>query len=92
MKKALFAIPLAALAFTACGEGGKDAGVEKRSFGDRPVYNMPDQFPNLSAVCIKGILVIETTRSDNQGVSMQAFPGLDECAGLDGLPPRAVAR
>lgn len=91
MKKALFAIPLAALALTACGEGGKDAGVQKRSYGDRPVYNMPDEFSNLSAICIKGVLVIETTRRDNAPSSMVTVSGDPSCTGLDGVPPRNVA-
>lgn len=92
MNKAIFAVPLAALALTACGEGGKDAGVEKRAFGDRPVYNMPDQFPNLSAVCIKGNLVIESTRKGDSAPAVVVVSGDPTCTGLDGVPPRVVNR
>lgn len=80
----------AALLAAGCDETGKDAGVQERHSGDRPVYNMPDQFPNLSAVCIKGHLVIETTGDSRVG--MQIVPSDPTCVGLDGVPPRQVGR
>jgi hypothetical protein len=80
----------AALLAAGCDETGKDAGVSERVSGDRPVYNMPDNFPNLSAVCVKGHLVIETTGDGRVG--MQVVQNDPTCVGLDGVPPRPVSR
>jgi hypothetical protein len=92
MNKAIFALPLAALAFAACDETGKDAGISERVSGDRPVYNMPDNFPNLSAICVKGNLVIESTRKGDSAPAVVVVSSDPTCVGLDGVPPRIVNR
>jgi hypothetical protein len=71
-----------------CGEGGKDAGVQSRALGDRPVYNMPDEFANISAICIKGHLVIETTQNNSAKGFWVSPADEPSCAGLDGVAPR----
>jgi hypothetical protein len=80
----------AAVLLTGCsmGEGGKDAGIQHRSYGDRPVYNMPDQYANLSAICIKSHLVIEPTEHTTPLIIQDRTD--PSCVGLDGVPPRAT--
>jgi hypothetical protein len=82
----------AALTAAGCGEGGKDAGVQDRAYGDRPVINMPDQFPNISEVCVKGHLIVESTRTGGQGGWVVTFPDDPSCRGRDGVPPLEMGR
>jgi hypothetical protein len=66
--------------FGGFSEFHNDAPVAVRNDNGREVFNMPDQFPNLTSVCIHGNLVIETTRSDNQFFEMHVVENSPTCA------------
>jgi hypothetical protein len=72
-----------AVALGGCTTSGNDAGIETRAHGDRPVYDMPDGYPNLSAVCIKGSLVIVSSTDVAPAVIVHD----PTCIGRDGVPP-----
>lgn len=84
MRKLLLLLPVLAIALAGCTTDGNDAGIQTRARGDRPVYNMPDGYPNVSAVCVKGNLVLVVS----EAAAPTVVPHDPSCTGLDGVPPR----
>lgn len=87
--KRVLALLVLAVAVAGCTTSGNDAGIENRAHGDRPVYDMPDGYPNVSAVCVKSHLVIVLSSDVAPWVNPDTSD--PSCAGLDGVPPRKAA-
>jgi predicted small secreted protein len=89
MRKRMFVLPIglitSSILLTGCPgtTSGNDAGISQRVHGKRQVYDMPDGYPNIAAICVHGNLVV-TFSTDVAGLNL---PNSDACAGRDGVSP-----